>query len=427
MKICFATDYLPGYHRYWGGAEQACYRLAKLLHKKGEEISIIVTKPIKAISENFECCSVPVLEDYFPSKIKNLVRGLKTSLVPYDIMAYFHVKHYLEKLKPEILHLHNFSSISFSIMSQGKNFGIKTFLTAYDYWFICPLGFLWIITDYSTYKGEPCTRYHGTHCIECLSKLRNFNKLEKFILSTLLPYRKKIFDHFLKKIDGFIVLSESNAEVLERYGITRKQIHVVHIPLSEKLDLSLSSNLERNSILYIGWLHPRKGLHILIQAMPYVLKKIPEAKLYILGGVGKYDKEFEQSILKFISRHNLKDNVFLLGKRPFHEVRSYLQRVNILVIPEQWETIAPNSLTEGMVFGKAVVAGSIGGVLDIIKDGENGLLATYNEPRDYANKIIMLLQDEALSKRLAKKAMETGLSLFSEEKVYNELLKAYHS
>lgn len=427
MKICFVTDYLPGYHQNWGGAEQVCYRLAKLLHKKGQEISLILTKPTKPIKEDFGSISAPVLEDYLPQKMKNLIRAVKTCLIPYDIISRNYAKNYLEKIRPHILHSHNFSSLSFSIVSQAKKMGIKIFLTAYDYWFICPLGFLWVIRDYTTYQGEPCTQYHGVHCLDCLKRFRTFHKLEKIVLSTLLPYRKRIFNHFLNRIDGFIVLSESNATVLEKYGIARDQIHVVHIPLVDEIAPPVRSELESNTILYIGWLHPRKGLHILIQAMPYVVKEIPEAKLYVFGAAEKYDKEYEQNILNSIGNRNLKDHVFLLGKRPFDEVRDYLKRANILVIPEQWETIAPNALTEGMVLGKAIVASRIGGILDILKDGQNGLLAETKDPQDFAAKIISLLKDKELTTKLSREARQTGLSLFSEDKVYQELLEAYET
>ena len=159
--------------------------------------------------------------------------------------------------------------------------------------------------------------------------------------------------------------------------------------------------------------------------MPHVLESVPDAKLYAIGG--SYDPRYEQVLADIIKRNRLENSVHLLGKMPYSIVQQYIQKAHVLVIPEQWETIAPNALTEGMVNGKAVVAGDIGGTLDVIRDGENGLLAQYNDPKDYAKKIITLLEDEALSKKIAKNARNTGLSLFSEDRVYAEIMHAYRS
>ena len=82
---------------------------------------------------------------------------------------------------------------------------------------------------------------------------------------------------------------------------------------------------------------------------------------------------------------------------------------------------------EGMVFGKAVVAARIGGVLDFIRDGENGLMASADDPTDFANKIISILEDRDLMERLCKRVTETGVKLFSGERVYRQLLNLYQS
>jgi len=126
-----------------------------------------------------------------------------------------------------------------------------------------------------------------------------------------------------------------------------------------------------------------------------------------------------------LRREGLAGHIFLLGRRPYYEVRNFMQKANVVVIPEQWETIPPNTLTESLVLGKAVVASRIGGILDFVNDGENGLLAGANEPADFADKIISILEDEALMRRLCKGAAETGHDLFSEEKVCRQLLDFY--
>lgn len=425
IKIYFASDYIPNYFPTWGGAEQACVRLATLLQNNGHDISVITTPLDQPVLEKFKHIPMNVIDNYLPVSMQKPLRFFKSTLFPYDPISHIQSRKVFRRSLPNVLHLHNFSSLSFSLLLTAKKFHIPTLISAYDFWFICPEGFCWLLSDYISYSGEPCKKYHGPHCKQCLSKYIPLTLFQKMVFSCVLPFRKKIFDYFLKQLDGFIVLSEDNARILKNYGVADHKIHVVHIPLTiEDID-SQPSSIEKHSILFTGWTHPRKGLKVVVEAMAHVVKSFPDARLYAIGG--SYNKRYEDLLARIIKKNKLENNINLLGKKPYSIVKQYIRKAHVLVIPEQWETIAPNALTEGMVFGKALVAGNIGGMLDVIKDGENGLLAEYNEPEDYAKKIIMLFKDETFSKRLAQKARETGLSLFSEERVYQELMKAYRS
>lgn len=423
IRILFASDYLPHHHLKWGGAEQACNRLATLLSRKGHDISVLTTKPIRYREEKFNSFVSPVIEDFVPRKLKKTITDIKNTIIPYDFISQHHFKKVLHHFRPDIVHLHNFTSLSFSTISQLRNSKIPIMMSVYDYWFICPLGFLWFIDDYLNYSGSNCNRYHSSHCGHCIAEMKEFRKISESFISLCISFRKRIFDIFLRRIDGFVVLSEANARVLEDYGINKDKIFVVHIPL-ENGSQPVRNNIEKDTILYIGWFHPRKGMHVCVESMKYILKEKPNAKLYIVGGDS--DERYKNKVLQMINKNNISRNVFILGKLPFEKVRNYLNKANVLVIPEQWETIAPNALTEGMVFGKSVVASKIGGTLDIIKDGVNGLLVRYDDPFDYSEKILSILNNENLRKQLSFQASITGKKIFSNEKVYKELLNSYH-
>ncbi len=63
MKICYVTNYLPGYHKTWGGAEQACYKMAKFLVKNNQEVIVLATKTNRKVEENFAFYPISILED----------------------------------------------------------------------------------------------------------------------------------------------------------------------------------------------------------------------------------------------------------------------------------------------------------------------------------------------------------------------------
>ncbi|MBA7680928.1 D-inositol-3-phosphate glycosyltransferase [subsurface metagenome] len=423
MKICYATDHLPGYHRIWGGAEQACYRLAKLLTRNGHELAVLSTKPLKKPEEDFDFFQIPVFEDLLPQRARYLIRQIKTAFIPYDPISHIFCHRLLKRIKPDVLHLHNFYSLSLALVWSAHRLGIPMVCSIYDYGAICPMGHLWLLKDYATYEGTPCRKFHGPHCFDCLSSYRKPGPFLRFLLFPLLSLRKRVYDFFLRRIDCFAVLSPSNATVLMEYGIEEEKTFVIPIPLSDKIE---AQPVEQDSILYVGWIQPRKGPHIVVEAMPQILNRIPNAKLYLIGEQ-RSNKEYQRRMAALLNRQGLEGHVFLLGRRPYHEVRDFMQKANVVVIPEQWETIPPNALTESLVLGKALVASRIGGVLDFIRDGENGLMAGASEPADFAEKIVSILEDEALMERLCKGAAATGHDLFSEDSVYRRLLNLYHS
>lgn len=422
MRIAFATDYLPKYHNTWGGGEQACLRIAQMLIKNGHNLTILSTKPDEKPEEHFEFKTVRVIEDYFPKEIKYSLRQMKSAFFPLDIFALLPSYLIIKKINPDILHLHNIHSLSFSLAISAKLLKIPVVISIYDYGIICPIGFLWKLRKFEDYKGENCTEFHGFHCINCIVKQKTYLKLIAPFLIPFLFFRKKLLDKLLKKIDGFIVLSQSNAEVLVNYGIERKKIGVVQIPSEEE---NYSQDIEEQSILFIGWLHPRKGAHVVVKAMKHILLEVPTAKLYMFGEQ-KGNEKYKEEIIRFIKKNHLENNILILGKKPHKEVREYLKKANVLVIPETWETIAPNTLTEGITFGKAIVASRMGGSRDYIIEGENGLLAENNNPRDFAKKVVSILKDKNLLIRLSQNAKNSWNHLFSEEGVYQRLMDFYN-
>ena len=421
MKIAFATDYLPKYHNTWGGGEHACLRISQMLSRNGHDLLLLSTKPDKIPDGNLNFLKLKVIEDFFPEKIKYTIRQIKSAFFPLDIFAFFSSYFILRKIRPQVLHLHNIHSLSFALVIIAKLLNISVCISIYDYGIICPIGFLWILENFDSYEGINCDKFHGTHCVECITIQKAYLQPLSFVLKIFLFFRTWLLDKMLKKIDGFVVLSGSNADVLVKYGIPRHKIAVVQVPLDEP---DFDSEIEENSILFIGWLHPRKGPHVVVMAMPHILKEIPMAKLYMFGDE-KGNKPYKENILNFIKTNEMEKSIHLFGRRPHREVREYLKKANVLIIPETWETIAPNTLTEGLTFGKAIVASRVGGSKDYIIDNENGLLAENNNSADFADKILSILKDKNLAVRLGRNARNSCHELFSEEKVYERLIRFY--
>lgn len=409
MKICYATNYLPEYHKIWGGAEQACYRLARLLVENNQEIALLATKPLKTPKEEFEFFPLPVLEDYFLGRKLRFLKGW----LRYDLLSGISSYRILKKMRPNVLHLHNFDLLSFSLIISAKRLGIPILFSIYDYWLFCPRRIL------VNHKGEICRTYHSPRCITCIG-LKKFDFRQK----TSLVSRRKVFDFFSDKIDFFIVLSQSSASVLQDYGIKKDKIAVIPLPLPEKINVP-STTIEEDSILFVGWINPHKGLHILLKAMPQILKKLPKGKLYVIE-TGE-EKSYKNRILNLIKEFKLEKHVFLLGKLSHNRVKEYLQKSSVVVIPEQWENVGPLLLSEAMGLAKPIVASSIGSIPEFIRDGENGFLAHPKVPADFAKKILWILKNEKQSFKMGRQARRDIMKICDEKKILEKTLSLYKS
>jgi glycosyltransferase involved in cell wall biosynthesis len=267
-----------------------------------------------------------------------------------------------------------------------------------------------------------CKAAHGVSCVECLPP--QFVPIQKILLS----FRRSIFDRCFDKLDTFIVLSEHSAGVLQGYGIDRKKIAVVPLTLPIEYGHSVDETIfEPQSILFAGWLNDRKGVHIAIEAMIDVLKEVPQVKLYVIGGKAKFSEEYECNFQKIIEEHQLSDHIVFLGHQKPEVVEQYLQRVAVLVIPEQYENMSPLIMIEGMLLGKPVVASNLGGIPEYIQDGETGFLADAYKPKEFAQKIITVLQDSDLGKRIGQAAQQYIQSRNNNEVIWERTLKAYQA
>jgi glycosyltransferase involved in cell wall biosynthesis len=416
MKICYATDFLPGYHKKWAGAEQACYRLAKLLIKNNHKVALLTTKLKQSCEENLEVYELfTLMEDYGRRRVRLVLRNF----LPFDPISGISCYKVLRRVKPDILHLHHSNSLSLSLILSAKTLGIPVVFSMYDHWSICPGGTL--IDN----KGQRCSNYQGPDCINCVHfGEKSMAIARKFgLLKQAFTLRRGITTLFFRKIDAFIVLSNSWAEILQQYGIDMRNINIVPLPLFEKFDIQ-NDVLEKNSILFVGWVYRHKGLHILIEAMLKVLKEIPGAKLYVIeSGI---DENYKSKIISSIKEFGIEGHVFFLGKRPNQEVRALLQRVEVVAVPEQWGISWPIFLTEAMVYGKPIVASRIGDIPQFIKDGENGLLADPQSPAEFAEKIIRMFKQEDTTE-MGRKAREKVMQISDENKILEKLLSLYSS
>jgi glycosyltransferase involved in cell wall biosynthesis len=149
---------------------------------------------------------------------------------------------------------------------------------------------------------------------------------------------------------------------------------------------------------YVGWLIPIKGVTHLVNAMVRVAEKYPKSIL-VLVGKGDEKGEEEIKLKEQVENLRLNDKVYFLGWRS--DVDEIMGCFDIFVLPSSNEGMG-RVLVEAMAAGLPVVASRVGGIPDLIKDGQNGILVPPADAIALGNGIAALLEDKAKRKRMGQ-------------------------
>ncbi|RJR41108.1 MAG: glycosyltransferase family 1 protein [Deltaproteobacteria bacterium] len=189
------------------------------------------------------------------------------------------------------------------------------------------------------------------------------------------------------------------------------------------------------TVLFVGKLRESKGVHILLAAMEQVWSRFPPAVLVLVGGTefgrGRTDREtpFLRELRRQIEK--ARGRVVITGFIPPARIPEAYLLGDIFVGPSQIEEGLGMVFLEASAAGLPIIATRRGGIPEIVKDGFNGLLLQqYDDSRDLAAKIRLLLEDQSLRRRLGRQGRAWVQDNFSweriaqrQEEVYDEIVE----
>ena len=205
--------------------------------------------------------------------------------------------------------------------------------------------------------------------------------------------------------DALLIGSRSFAdEVCENNGTHPDRFTIVpgatdtsrFCPRKDRLPGALS---DPPTLLYHGRIDLRKGLGELVDAFPTVAAAHPEVRM-IVSGIGPDVEEVQRRI----AAAGLAEQVSMTGWASYDEAPGVYHRGDLFISPTYSEGFS-NTILEAMASGLPVVSTETVGVVDCLRDGENGLLVPLRDPAALATAIGRLLRDEALRRRLAEQAL----------------------
>ena len=230
--------------------------------------------------------------------------------------------------------------------------------------------------------------------------------------------------------DAIICPSNVTRDYIASLGLSRKLITVIPNGVSPS-DFSASPLPSREgripTLLYIGTLADWQGLEVVIKALP----KILEQQAVRLQIVGRGRSRQRKVLSKHIRKLGVEGSVFVQPAVPHHEVPALIAESDICVAPlglndrNVTQGACPIKVLEYMASSRPLIASNMPIVRELVREDVDGLLFSPNDPDDLARKVLMLLSDAGLSKRLAESATERALTKFTWHESQKKLVKVY--
>ena len=225
----------------------------------------------------------------------------------------------------------------------------------------------------------------------------------------------------------------------------------VYIPDSNSTNEERFQSEEENKrLLFVGRVSPEKGVHDLLQAMPKIVEACPDVQLDIVGptislayeylvmisddptvsglssfytkGLVRHDTYFKS--LKASLEPDVANRVNFIGQVPHADIMCFYQHADILINPSLSESFGI-SLIEAMANGRPVVASRVGGMQEILINGETGFFFEPGDADALAEKTITLLKNPDMRKSMGMAGRQRVQELFTWENVTQDLLLQY--
>jgi phosphatidylinositol alpha-1,6-mannosyltransferase len=252
------------------------------------------------------------------------------------------------------------------------------------------------------------------------------------------PFLKGLLHVILSNADALVAVSQSTKRKIVQLGLDPERITVIHPsvdtrrfhPQNDSSAVMARHHLQgKRVILTIARLVERKGIDVVIGAMPRIIEAIPDV-VYLVGGTGPYQVKLEG----LVEELELEGRVIFAGYVSDEELPCYYCACDVFVLVSRTLEAKGEMEGFGIVYleagacGKPVIAGRGGGASDAVQDGVTGLLVNPSDVVKVADAIVRVLEDEELARRLGengrKKAMQQpDWALLEQEPAFSKVSK----
>lgn len=392
-----------------GGSEQCMFSLIDLLERNNHQVMNFSMKHPKNFNSPYEDYFVNTID--FNSDVSGILNRVGAALKTlYSIEAKKKITALLDTGVPDIAHIHNFNyQLTPSILSPLKRKGVPVVQSLHDYHLICPSHNLY---DFNRMEiCEDCCegRFFSAVARRCIKGSRL-----KSMLGAFEGYLAGFLNTYDDKIDRFISPSVFLKNKVVEYGVAPEKVAV--IPNFVDPGRFEPRYQPGNYFVYFGRLEKFKGVETMVQTF----KRMDRVTLYILG-TGSLKKVLETEI-----RREKITNVQLLGFKSGKELAQIIQNSMCTIIPSEWYENNPLSVIESFAMGKPVIGSKIGGIPELVKEGETGFLFEPGDTQalfEKLNMCISLKKDEIA--QMGRNARELLEKKFTPDQHYRRTMDVY--
>jgi glycosyltransferase involved in cell wall biosynthesis len=414
-----------------GGAELCTQHLAKALCQLGHSVAVFCrlgissqeeywaddtsdeTIPVRRVNNNFTNLVISDAFDYHP-KIESLFED------------------FLTEFQPDLVHIQHLAGTSSNIPVIIKNKGLPMVYSLHDYWYMCErvqlLRLDQNICD-GPKNGNACAFYchHSSpYAVLCLAVGKIIFQLGSMTVPTFLRFVSKIYKplclttsgfkqrdkyksrldrlwQWICRADAIVSPSEYVRQKYIHWGLEPNKIQVIPhgLPQLDKRLLGRYSNEYRGDrpleVGYLGTIMYHKGVHILLKAVKNLSSR--DINVHIYGR--SYGHDYLNYLKKICYRLE-KHQVFFHGEYRPSDLSSILSKLDVIVIPSLWHEAFNLVLREAWQGGLPVITAKVGGIAEVVKHGENGLLFQMGKASDLAKQIQSIINKPGLLKYLKK-------------------------
>ena len=385
-----------------GGAERYFFELSYLLSSKGHEVI-----PFSMLDSS----NVP--SPYAKYFVSNMVldgsgsafQRIRTAArVVYSFEARRKLEALIRDKKPDVAHLHNIAhQISPSIIGLLRKHGIPVVQTLHDYKLACP-AYLMIV------RGRLCDACVGGKYYNVLLKRCTHASLLASSVACAEMYLHRLAGTF-SKVNAFVCPSQFMMEVMKRAGIdARKLFHIPHFIDLTQYDPSYGGS---GSFIFVGRLSEEKGVSVLLQAR----RSVKDFKLLVAG-----EGELREKLEATVSNDS---GVLFLGFLPRERLARVWRDAAFTVVPSVCYENFPYAILESFAFGKPVIATRIGGMPELVRDGESGFLVEPGNVAELTEKISYMISRPEEVSRMGRLARLSAQDKYSTEAHYESIMNLY--
>ena len=232
----------------------------------------------------------------------------------------------------------------------------------------------------------------------------------------------------LKNADVLVSVSSFAGKITSQVFNLGHEIKTIYNGINTDEFSPLTEKINKGQVLYFGTIVRKKGVLELATIFNNVVARHLEANFLLIGNDNPdiFEKTSTYDMFLELLSPEARQRVKHLKAVPYSEVKRYIAKANVVVLPSFAEAF-PMTWLETLSMEKALVSSDIGWAKELMIDGETGFTVNPKEHKDYANRVVELLQNDVMCERLGKNGRQRIISNFSTELITKQNITFYKS